>query len=152
MVERLPWYVAGPLIGMVIVVLRAAVNRPLGALGGYIDIADNARDPRRLGFRAFLLFGTILGGALFTLSSGTFALSWSYERSGILPADPAWRLAALGLAGVVMGIGARTAGGCTSGHGLSGMAAGSRASIASCITFFGVAVLLAHLWALGGAR
>jgi uncharacterized membrane protein YedE/YeeE len=35
-----------------------------------------------------------------------------------------------------MGIGARTAGGCTSGHGLTGVAFGSPASLVAMMTFF----------------
>ncbi len=50
MTARCPWYVAGPLLGLLIVSLRAAVNKPLGALGGYIDIVDRATRSRRLGF------------------------------------------------------------------------------------------------------
>ena len=42
MASRCPWYIAGPLLGLLIVGLRAAVNKPLGALGGYIDIVDGA--------------------------------------------------------------------------------------------------------------
>ena len=61
---------------------------------------------------------------------------------------------ALPCAGVVMGFGARTAGGCTSGHGMSGMSLGSPASIAASMTFFATAVALAHGFALvfGGTR
>jgi uncharacterized membrane protein YedE/YeeE len=33
---RCPWYIAGPLIGLVIIALRATVNRPLGMLGGLL--------------------------------------------------------------------------------------------------------------------
>ena len=56
------------------------------------------------------------------------------------------------VAGFAMGVGARTAGGCTSGHGLTGMSLGSPASIVAAMTFFGTAVALAHVWAwLAGA-
>jgi uncharacterized membrane protein YedE/YeeE len=53
-------------------------------------------------------------------------------------------------AGAIMGFGARTAGGCTSGHGMSGMAIGSPASIVAAMTFFGTAVILARGMALLG--
>ena len=46
-----------------------------------------------------------------------------------------------------MGFGERTAGGCTSGNGMSGMSLGSPASIAASMTFFGTAVALAQLHA-----
>jgi len=45
-------------LGILIVGLRATVNKPLGALGGYIDLAS-----QRFGFRTFLLLGFVLGGA-----------------------------------------------------------------------------------------
>jgi uncharacterized membrane protein YedE/YeeE len=43
-------------------------------------------------------------------------------------------------AGMVIGVGARTAGGCTSGHGLTGSALVSPASIVSMMTIMGSAV------------
>ena len=114
--HRCPWYIAGPLMGLLIVGLRATVNQPFGALGGFIDLAQNAGAPRRLGFRAYLLFGLVLGGALFAVAAGTFAPSLGYTTV----AGPAG-LALLVAAGLVLGFGARTAGGCTSGHGMCGM-------------------------------
>ena len=147
---RCPWYIAGPLLGMVIVGLRAAVNKPLGALGGYIDVVDHGSRPSHLGFSAFLLLGIVLGGALFANLAGTFSPTWVYSTG--LPLNGSWQLAALLGAGLAMGIGARTAGGCTSGHGLCGMSLGSSASAVSTITFFATAVALAHAlaWLLGG--
>ena len=147
---RCPWYIAGPLLGMVIVGLRAAVNKPLGALGGYIDVVDHGSRPSHLGFSAFLLLGIVLGGALFANLAGTFSPTWVYSTG--LPLNGSWRLAALLGAGLAMGIGARTAGGCTSGHGLCGVSLGSSASAVSTITFFATAVALAHAlaWLLGG--
>ena len=53
----------------------------------------------------------------------------------------------LSLAGLAMGFGARTAGGCTSGHGLTGMSLASPASIVATVTFFAIGVALAHLLA-----
>ncbi len=139
---RCPWYVAGPLLGLVIVGLRAALNKPLGALGGYIDLAEHATTPRRLGFRSFLLLGIVLGGALFAVTLGHFSPTLSYGSG-------ATSLVLLLLAGVAMGFGARTAGGCTSGHGMTGMSLGSPASIAASATFFATAVAVAHF--LGSA-
>ncbi len=142
---RCPWYVAGPILGVLIVALRAAVNKPLGALGGYVDIAQHHGRPSRLGFSAFLLIGIVLGGLLFAVTTGTF-------RDGATRGAPAATQAGLlFVAGVLVGVGARTAGGCTSGHGLCGVALGSRASLVATMTFFAAAVGLAHLLAwLGG--
>ena len=60
--DRLSWYIAGPLIGPLIAGLRAALNRPFGALGGFVDIAEAARTRARPGFRLFLLVGMVAGG------------------------------------------------------------------------------------------
>jgi uncharacterized membrane protein YedE/YeeE len=148
--SRCPWYIAGPVLGVLIVALRAAVNKPLGALGGYIDFAEHGLRPSLLGFSAFVLAGTVLGGALFGVSSGTQSTPL---YAGLLPGPPALQLGILAIAGLVMGVGARTAGGCTSGHGLTGMSLGSPASIAAAMTFFGTAVALAHFlaWFIGAS-
>jgi uncharacterized membrane protein YedE/YeeE len=152
LLDRCPWYIAGPILGALIVGLRGTVNKPLGALGGYIDLAEHAAWPSRLGFSAFFLAGTVIGGALFTISTGAFSSSAPYE--GMLPANPLLQLGILTAAGLAIGIGARTAGGCTSGHGLTGMSLGSPASIVAATTFFATAVVLAHAfaWLSGGFR
>ena len=38
LLDHCPWSIAGPILGAVIVGLRATLNKPLGALGGYIDV------------------------------------------------------------------------------------------------------------------
>ena len=148
---RCPWYVAGPLLGLLIVALRAAVNKPLGALGGYIDLVEFSKRARPLGFSGYLLIGIVLGGALFTALTGSYELTWSY--GAVLMATPGVPpFVVLALAGLAMGIGARTAGGCTSGHGLSGAALGSPASLVAMMTFFATAVALANViaWLVRG--
>jgi uncharacterized protein len=148
-VDRCPWYVAGPLFGLLIVGLRAVLNKPFGALGGYIDLAT-ARSPVRPRFRIPMLLGIVLGGAVYAATLGTFSPSLSYPGAGISSGGLLADLLLLSLAGAVMGFGARTAGGCTSGHGMGGMSIGSPASIAAAMTFFITAVLLARGMALLG--
>ena len=63
------------------------------------------------------------------------------------PRRPVLQFGILIAAGLAMGVGARTAGGCTSGNGLTGMSLGSPDSIVAAMTFFGTAVALAHVWA-----
>jgi hypothetical protein len=149
--DMLPWYVAGPLIGVLIVALRAGVNKPFGALGGYIDLSENVRSPRRLGFRSYMLLGLVFGGGLFALLSGSFAPTFAYPDYGSLAGGSfGGQIALLLVAGVVMGFGARTTGGCTSGHGMSGISLLSPASIVATMTFFATAVGLALLAAFVG--
>jgi uncharacterized membrane protein YedE/YeeE len=148
---RCPWYIAGPLIGLVIVALRATVNRPLGMLGGYVEAIERLRSPRYWGVPVFLVIGTLIGGFLFAVTTGSFAPDFRYGI-GLLSADSVGGIAAIVAAGIIMGFGARIAGGCTSGHGLCGTSLGSPASFASTVTFFAVAVLAAHAlqWLYGG--
>jgi hypothetical protein len=82
LLDRCPWYIAGPLLGVVIIGLRAIVNKPLGALGGYIDVTEHVTRPSRLGFSAFLLLGIVIGGALFTLAAGNSSPSPAKVLSG----------------------------------------------------------------------
>ena len=149
--DRCPWYIAGPALGVLIVALRAMVNKPLGALGGYIDLAASGGQPRRLGFSAYLLIGIVLGGAVFRVLTRATPASALY--AGILPDNPVLQVGVLTIAGLAMGVGARTAGGCTSGHGLTGVSLGSPASMAATMTFFATAVALTFILAsfFGGA-
>ena len=78
-------------------------------------------------------------------SPGRSRPSLAYGTAGgLLPEQLPTQFAILLGAGLVMGYGARTAGGCTSGHGMSGMSLMSPASIVATATFFATAVLLAN--------
>ncbi len=56
-----------------------------------------------------------------------------------------WRLL---IGGMFVGIGARMSGGCTSGHGICGLAALEKVSLVATVTFLAVAIGVAHLTAL----
>lgn len=147
LLERCPWYIAGPLIGLLLIAFRVVLNRPFGALGGFIEVVEQKGAWPRVGIGAYVLVGTILGGALFAAVSGGFQPAANYPTAaGIFPTGSFTAVGVLLAAGVVMGLGARHAGGCTSGHGLTGMSLGSPASIAATVTFFATAVVLAHVW------
>src|SRR5438876_12268959 len=98
MLERCPWYIAGPILGALIIALRATINKPLGALGGYIDVVDHAARPSRLGFNACVLAGIAIGGALFAVVTRTFSPEDLY--AGLLPGQPVLQIAILGVAGL----------------------------------------------------
>ena len=151
LVTRCPWYITDPLLGLLIVGIRAALNKPFGALGGYIELIEKAARPRTLGVPAFVVLGIVLGGAAFALLTG--AMSWTFDYAGVAAGRTTFaQFPLLLVAGVAMGFGARMAGGCTSGHGLCGMSLASPASIVSTITFFATAVALAQVFVrlLGG--
>jgi uncharacterized membrane protein YedE/YeeE len=141
--------VAGPLIGLLVVGLLWALNKPFGALGGYVDAVEWAQARAAApSWRAFFLPGIVLGGLLSALASGfqpTFAYG-SFDAT--LGGSPALKGTVLLLAGGLIGYGARLAGGCTSGHGMCGTAMGSPASLVATMTFMGAAIVTANLIAL----
>ncbi len=138
--STLPWWIAGPMIGLVIVTLIALANKRFGVVGGVTDLVHGSSEGRGLrSWRTLLLLGMVLGGAGYALLAGApdagLAYSWldahlsSTAETGVLFG-----------AGVLIGVGARTACGCTSGHGLTGSALGSPASFVSIMTIMASAI------------
>ncbi len=76
------------------------------------------------GWRLAFVVALIAGGALVEAA-----------QPGALPHAYAASTSRLVAAGLLVGIGARLANGCTSGHGLCGVARGSRRSLAAIATF-----------------
>jgi uncharacterized protein len=138
--DQLPWWVAGPGVGLCVVALYALAGLKLGVSGGWLQLLFLAErrpltEPWRLWFTGALVLGAFLAAAL---GAG--------RTAPVL-------LGVLLVVGALIGYGARWAGGCTSGHGISGCSAGSPESFAATATFFGVAVavtLVVHLLT-GGA-
>jgi uncharacterized membrane protein YedE/YeeE len=147
---QLPWWVAGPAVGLCVVALYALANLRLGVSGGWLQLVFLAErrpltEPWRLWFT-----GALVAGAFLAAAFGAARTSGYGALSAVLPAP--WLAAVLLLAGVLIGYGARWAGGCTSGHGISGCSAGSPESLAATATFFGVAVavtFVVHLLTAG---
>jgi uncharacterized membrane protein YedE/YeeE len=149
---RAPWYVAGPLIGILVTLLLWVANKPFGALGGYIEITELARLRRRPGWRTYFTLGIVAGG----LFSAVLGAGWrptlgygSFDQ--LFGTSILVKGAILVVAGAFMGAGGRLAGGCTSGHGVCGMSFGSPASLVSTATFMATAIGAAHViaWLFG---
>lgn len=151
--DRLPWFIAGPLLGLLVVALYALANRPLGASGAYVQTMNVLRGrPGTEPWRMWYFVGLIAGGALAALLRGGIAVGVQYGVLGeLLPLG--LLVPFLFLAGVLMGYGARWAGGCTSGHGVCGTAILSPASFAATGTFMATAIGVTALLNLlsGGA-
>jgi hypothetical protein len=138
--STLPWWIAGPMIGLVIVALLALANKRFGVVGGVTDLVQGSAEGRGLrSWRTLLVLGMMLGGAAYAGLAGApdagSAYSWldaHLSTSG--------EVGLLFGAGLLIGVGARTAGGCTSGHGLTGSALASPASIVSAMTIMASAI------------
>jgi uncharacterized membrane protein YedE/YeeE len=135
---QLPWWVAGPGVGLCVVALYGLINARLGVSGAWLatiaPVEGWRPEPWR---RTFLL--ALAGGCIVAALLGPPVGVHGYGRlSEALP--PVALVPVLLLAGVALGYGSRWAGGCTSGHGMSGCAAASPDSVATTATFFTVAV------------
>jgi uncharacterized membrane protein YedE/YeeE len=130
----LPWWLAGPGLGLCVAALYALANRRLGVSGAWLAAVVAPIERWRAEFLAAMTGGALAAGVLgsATRLTGYPVLSRTVPAVALLPV-----LAAGGLA---LGYGARCAGGCTSGHGLSGCAAGSPDSLATTAIFFAAAV------------
>jgi uncharacterized membrane protein YedE/YeeE len=149
--DRAAWYVVGPLIGLLVAGMFALANKPLGASGAYVQtiaaLRKRASEPWRAWYFAGILAGAVVASAL----QGRLQLRSGYELMlGVWPLPAT--IVVLVIGGVVMGYGARMAGGCTSGHGLCGTSARSAASFSATATFMGVAIVVTFAlnWFTGG--
>ena len=92
-----------------------------------------------------LVLGIVLGSLLSSLLSGDFQLLWVPSRwAGAFSAAPLIRIMAALLGGICLGFGARWAGGCTSGHGISGTLQLTVGSWISAVCFFIGGILTAY--------
>ena len=106
-----------------------------GRLVGISGIASNAltEERNRLDNILFLI-GLIIGPIIYTLFNQE-QISISISNSYLF----------LILAGLLVGIGTRISGGCTSGHGISGIGRFSVRSIVATITFMIVGIITVYL-------
>jgi uncharacterized protein len=136
----LAWWIAGPILGLVIVSFLALANKRFGVLGGVTDLVQGSAEGRGLrSWRTLLLLGIVLGGLGYALLAGAPDAGTSYSWLDA-HLSLGGEVAVLFGAGLLIGVGARTAGGCTSGHGLTGSALASPASIVSMMTIMATAV------------
>lgn len=142
-----PWWIAGPLMGLCVAGFYAVANKHLGISGAYVQAVDFARGRPIEVWRLWLLGGTVLGAAAAALLGGNPQAGFGYGVLGDLLSLPAL-VVVLFIGGALIGFGARWAGACTSGHGLTGCSTRSRGSMVAIATFMITAVavtLLLHV-------
>lgn len=145
--QQLPWYIGGPVLGLCVVAIRLLLNGRLGLTGSLSEIVERVgRRSLAFDWRGWLLIGLVAGSVAFALLNA----GPSFEGYGWLTTtfrgDAAPVIAPiLVVAGILIGFGAKAAGGCTSGNGLSGNAMASPASLAATATFFGTAIVVSFV-------
>lgn len=138
-----PWYVVGPLMGLTVAGMYAIANKHLGISGSYVQFADAVRHRPLEIYRFWFLAGLLLGGAVLGVLGGN-PQGMGYGLLGHV-LSPVPLVAVLFLGGVLLGFGARWAGACTSGHGLTGCSTRSPGSMAAVATFMVTAVALTYV-------
>lgn len=113
----------GALIGVASVALMAYLGRIMGATG-ILSGAILTREPGNTDWRIALIAGMVSAPPLIWLLTGQ------------MPAvDVPVSTASLLIGGLIVGIGVTLGGGCTSGHGVCGMARFSTRSLVATLTF-----------------
>lgn len=93
-----------------------------------------------------LVLGMLVGALLSSLLSGDFAWQWIPDKwAAAFGTNVLLRLVVALLGGILLGFGARWAGGCTSGHGISGTMQLAVSSWISAICFFVGGIVMAQL-------
>lgn len=129
--------VGGALIGLSAVLLLAFNGRIAGISGimGGLVFKDGSGDRA---WRAVFLLGLVLAAAL------------AAQLPIPTPASTPLHAPALLMAGLLVGFGTRLGSGCTSGHGICGLARFSKRSFAAVIVFMGFGFLTVLLIRHGG--
>lgn len=155
-------YLVGTLIGLLSMATFYFSNKPLSVSTAYARLAGLVgnlfshghtgnlkyyQDKKpKIEWGVMLMLGMILGAFIAAVTGGEITAAWVpalwQERFGPAVAP---RLGMAFVGGAVMAYGARLAGGCTSGHGISGALQLSVSSWIALACFFVAAVATAHV-------
>jgi uncharacterized membrane protein YedE/YeeE len=116
--------------------LVGGMSTLFSAVWSFVSRARHFAQPRYVGSRAWrltLALGLVLGAGAWTLVSGAAV--------PVTTVPVPW----LVVGGFVAGFGARLANGCTSGHGICGLASLQASSLAAVVMFMATAIATAHL-------
>ena len=144
---QLAWYIAGPVLGLCVVACRALFDARLGITGGYSELIGKlGRGRVDFDWRGWFAIGVLAGGTPFLLAwGGPVFHGYGWMTETFHGASRIWIPVLLMASGALIGYGAKEAGGCTSGNGLSGTAMLSPAALAATATFFGTAIVVTFL-------
>jgi uncharacterized protein len=151
----LHWLLAGASIAGVTLVLLYVGNRRLGISSGFEDLCSLALripyfqratllDARR--WRLPFLAGLVIGGWLSASLAHGWSATWSVPMlDHALALGPVGKLAWMFAGGLFIGFGTRLAGGCTSGHGIFGLANFELSSLVTTIAFMASGIATTQL-------
>jgi uncharacterized membrane protein YedE/YeeE len=122
--------VGGILIGLAAVMLMIRLGRIAGVSGILANAATQKGEERN--WRLAFLIGIVLGAYAMAASIGGFTPVFATDTMG------GWPFLIAG--GLLVGYGTRMGSGCTSGHGICGLARFSKRSLAATLTFMASAI------------
>ncbi len=148
--EPWPWYVTGPLIGLMVPALLIFAGKSFGISSSFRDICAISRpnskipylqyDWRNSMWRLFLVIGVIIGGFIANNLLSTepliFLPDTYFSWQGIL---------FLAIGGLFVGFGTRYADGCTSGHTIMGISSLQLSGLIASISFFAGGLIMTWL-------
>jgi len=141
-----PWWIGGPAIGIFMFLFLIVTGNFLGVSTGLVNLCKIGLPTKNMKFfekdafkkiydwRFLFVAGLILGGFISMLLSGhiSFNFNKGFETLGAI--FPGYlKYIVLFIGGILIGFGARFAGGCTSGHSIMGI---SQLETASLVTTF----------------
>jgi uncharacterized membrane protein YedE/YeeE len=128
--------VSGLIGGLLIGLATALMMLFNGRIAGISGIVGGllARNGSEVGWRAVFVVGLLLGAFAYMLATG-----------GALPVRVEASLLVMVVAGLLVGFGTRLGSGCTSGHGVSGIARFSKRSIVATLVFMGAGIVTVFL-------
>lgn len=169
-----PWYIAGPLVGLTVPALLITGNKTFGISASLrhtcamclpANIPFFNYDWKKEIWNIFFVFGILLGGVIafqFLPNSNPIIVTTSLKKElatygittidGMLPQQLfSWEnlftikgFFMIVLGGFFVGFGSRYAGGCTSGHAISGLSNLQLPSLIATCSFFVGGLLMVH--------
>lgn len=156
MTEVVFWqgWVGGIAIGAYLLFQVVLTGHPLGVSTGFGNVCGlvsrrpffrSGQFTDRLNWRLWFILGIPLGGLIAALTSPqpivpSFYMGSLYES--VLPDALPLKALLLTLGGILVGLGSRMAGGCTSGHSISGIAILNPPSIVASAGFFAGGIII----------
>ncbi len=159
----LPWYVSGPLLGLIVPLLILTSNKQFGVSSSFRHVCSWLKLSKSAYFKynykehewaTWFVFGIFVSGLVFlnfsdihtselSETAKNYFLSKNIPVEGFLPKElfsPTNLFSLYGLlllfGGFLIGFGSRYADGCTSGHTIMGLSLLSSASLVASIGFF----------------
>lgn len=110
-------------------VLLLLLNGRIAGISGILGQIITASPLAERGWRLAFIFGLVAGAALYSAFTGGLSLQLQASGSKLI------------VAGLLVGFGTRIGSGCTSGHGVCGLARRSPRSMAATLLFIAAAVI-----------